>query len=115
MVGQAYDEAWQDIAGNFGEDRVLAARLKLANIILATATADSRDVDSLDGAAEDGTAVEGRHRATGRLKPHGHSGAANLALGGRDRGRLRRGDRPSCLPRNDVKKLGQYDFWRVKK
>jgi hypothetical protein len=51
VVGQAYDEACQDIAGNFGEDRVLAARLKLANIILDTATADSRDVDSLKARA----------------------------------------------------------------
>jgi hypothetical protein len=47
VVLQAYDEAWQDIAGNFGKDRVRAARLKLANIILATATADGRDVAAL--------------------------------------------------------------------
>ena len=51
VIGQAFDEAWQDIAGNFGEDHVLAARLMLANIILATATADSRDVDSLKATA----------------------------------------------------------------
>jgi hypothetical protein len=38
VVGQAFDGAWQDIAGNFGADHVPAARLKLANIILATAT-----------------------------------------------------------------------------
>jgi hypothetical protein len=47
VMGQAFDEAWQDIAGNFGEDRVLEARLKLADIILAIATADNRDVAAL--------------------------------------------------------------------
>ena len=47
VIGQAFDEAWQDIAGNFGEDRALAARLKLANIILTTATSDSCDIAAL--------------------------------------------------------------------
>ena len=47
VIGRAFDEAWQDIAGNFGEDRVLAARLKLANIILTTATSDRRNVAAL--------------------------------------------------------------------
>jgi hypothetical protein len=47
VMGQAFDDAWSSIAGNFGEDQVSAARLKLANIILAIATEDSRDVAAL--------------------------------------------------------------------
>jgi hypothetical protein len=47
VMGQAFDEAWSSIAGNFGEDQVLAARMKLANIILAIATDDNRDVAAL--------------------------------------------------------------------
>jgi hypothetical protein len=38
-MGQAFDAAWADIEGNFGEEpeRVAAARLKLANVMLSVA------------------------------------------------------------------------------
>jgi hypothetical protein len=52
-IGQAFDAAWADIEGNFGEEpeRVAAARLKLANAMLSVADNDSRDVRVLKNAA----------------------------------------------------------------
>jgi hypothetical protein len=48
-IGQAFDKAWADIAGNFGNDptEIEAARLKLANAILSVASDSSRDVEAL--------------------------------------------------------------------
>jgi hypothetical protein len=51
VMCQAFDAAWSNIAGNFGEDQVSSARMKLANIILAIATKDSRDVAALTAMA----------------------------------------------------------------
>jgi hypothetical protein len=48
VIAQAYDEAWASIAGNFDENplTVQAARLKLANAVLAEAKANGhRDVE----------------------------------------------------------------------
>ena len=44
VIGQAFDEAWVSIAGSFDENplTVQAARLKLANAILAAAKAQRR-------------------------------------------------------------------------
>jgi len=52
VMGQAFDQAWRDIAGNFGGggDKD-AARLKLANALLSVANNDCRDVVSLKRAA----------------------------------------------------------------
>jgi hypothetical protein len=52
-IGQAFDAAWVEIAGNFGDDpdMVAAARLKLANAMLSVADNDSRDVQVLKRAA----------------------------------------------------------------
>ena len=52
-IGQAFDAAWAEIEGNFGEDAdgVAAARLKLANAMLSVADDDSRDVHVLKRAA----------------------------------------------------------------
>jgi hypothetical protein len=52
-IGQAFDEAWKEIAGNFGNDTVEieAARLKLAKALLSVADDDSRDVEVLTQAA----------------------------------------------------------------
>ena len=49
-IGRAFDEAWAQIAGNFGSDPVVieAARIKLANALLSVADDDS------SRAAEDG-------------------------------------------------------------
>ena len=48
-IGQAFDEAWKTIEGNFGSDpqEVETARLKLANALLSIASNDSRDVEVL--------------------------------------------------------------------
>ena len=50
---QAFDEAWQDIEGNFGNtcDEVEAARLRLANAVLSVASENSLDVKALKDAA----------------------------------------------------------------
>ena len=49
VIGQAFDEAWAQIAGNFAGDPVAieSARAALANAILAAATDASRDVEVL--------------------------------------------------------------------
>ena len=53
VMGEAFDAAWAEIAGNFGNDPVVidAARVKLANAILSIASEDSRDVEDLKRAA----------------------------------------------------------------
>ncbi|MFZ0849102.1 MAG: hypothetical protein WAO08_07860 [Hyphomicrobiaceae bacterium] len=50
---QAFDEAWESVAAHFGTDPVAieAARLRLANAILAVTHNDSRDVSALKTAA----------------------------------------------------------------
>jgi len=55
VIGQAFDEAWRDIAGNFGDDppNVEQARTRLARAILSIADDDSRDVSVLRRAALD--------------------------------------------------------------
>ena len=52
-VGQAFDEAWTQIAGNFGTEPAVieSARLKLAEALLSVADDDSRDVEVLKQAA----------------------------------------------------------------
>ena len=48
-MGQAFDEAWQTIEGNFGHDPqdIEKARLRLARALLSVASEDSRDVEVL--------------------------------------------------------------------
>jgi hypothetical protein len=48
-LGQAFDEAWQNIEGNFRNSpaEVDAARLRLANALLSVAFEESRDVEML--------------------------------------------------------------------
>jgi len=52
-LGQAFDEVWASIAGNFGDDPsdIERARLKLATALLSVASEDSRDVEVLKKAA----------------------------------------------------------------
>jgi hypothetical protein len=52
-MAQAFEEAWQDIQGNFGEepDVVETARQRLATALLSVASEDSRDVKILKDAA----------------------------------------------------------------
>jgi len=63
-IGQAFDEAWQDIAGNFGNDPsdIERARLRLANAVLSLANEESRDVDVLKRAALQRMALDYRRR-----------------------------------------------------
>src|ERR1700730_9431028 len=62
IIGQAFDEAWKNIAGNFGENplAIEAARLKLANAILSVANEGSRDVELLKNAALESIALDYR-------------------------------------------------------
>jgi hypothetical protein len=51
-AGQAFDQAWTEIAGNFNDPiQIEGARLSLANALLSIATDDSRDVEVLKRAA----------------------------------------------------------------
>jgi hypothetical protein len=48
-MGEAFDQAWADIAGTFGSSPgvIESARVRLAEAMLSVATDDSRDVASL--------------------------------------------------------------------
>ena len=63
-LGQAFDEAWQEIAPNFGDEQqeIDAARLRLANAVLSIADEDSRDVEVLKRAALQRMALDYRLR-----------------------------------------------------
>jgi hypothetical protein len=63
VIGQAFDEAWASIAGNFDENptTVEAARLLLAKAILAEANAH-HDVETLKNAALQAMALAYRRR-----------------------------------------------------
>ena len=52
-LGQAFDEAWKEIAANFGNEPAVieSARLKLAQALLSVADDNSRDVEALKQAA----------------------------------------------------------------
>jgi hypothetical protein len=65
-IGQAFDAAWVEIAGNFGSDsgQVEAARLKLANAMLSIAHEDSRNVEVLKQAALERIALDYRVRTS---------------------------------------------------
>jgi hypothetical protein len=64
-IGQAFDEAWRDIAGNFGDDppNVEQARTRLARAILSIADDESRDVSALRRAALERMALDYKRRA----------------------------------------------------
>jgi len=53
VIHQAFDAAWESVAGNFGDDPqvVEQARRRLANAVLSVATEDSRDPKVLEVAA----------------------------------------------------------------
>jgi len=67
-VGQAFDQAWVHIAGNFGNDPsdIERARLRLANAMLSVASEDSRDVAVLARAALEAMALGYRNRPVGQ-------------------------------------------------
>ena len=63
-IGQAFDAAWVEIAGNFGDDPqdMERARLRLARAMLSIANKDSRDVEVLKRAALERMALDYRVR-----------------------------------------------------
>jgi hypothetical protein len=63
-IGAAFDAAWTEIAGNFGDDAedVEKARLRLAKALLSIANDDSRDIDVLKRAALQRMALDYRRR-----------------------------------------------------
>ena len=63
-IGQAFDEAWQEIAGNFGDDPpdIERARLRLANAVLSIADEDTRNVQVLKRAALQRMALDYRSK-----------------------------------------------------
>ena len=65
VVGQAFDEAWFQIAGNFGDEPgdIEKARLRLARALLSIAHEDSRDVEVLRQAAVERMALDYKRRS----------------------------------------------------
>jgi len=65
VLGQAFDEAWFQIAGNFGEDPadIEKARLRLARALLSITHEDSRDVGVLRQAALERMALDYKRRS----------------------------------------------------
>jgi hypothetical protein len=63
-IGEAFDAAWAEIAGNFGDDPedVEKARQRLAKAMLSVASEDSREVGVLRRAALQRMALDYRRR-----------------------------------------------------
>jgi hypothetical protein len=63
-IGDAFDAAWVEIAGNFGNDPVDIdnARYRLANALISVASEDSRDVEVLKRGALEEMALYYRRR-----------------------------------------------------
>jgi hypothetical protein len=68
VIGHAFDEAWQEIEGNFGSDpqEIEAVRLKLAEAFLSVALGDLLDPQVLKRAALQRLALDFR-KAGGSL------------------------------------------------
>jgi hypothetical protein len=64
VINQAYDEAWHEVAANFGDDAhdIELARERLANAVLSVAHEDSRDVQVLKRGALQRMALDYRER-----------------------------------------------------
>jgi len=60
VMGEAFDQAWAEIAGNFGGNpiEIETARLKLAEAMLSVATEASIDVAALKACALQAMATE---------------------------------------------------------
>jgi hypothetical protein len=63
-IGRAFDAAWCEIAGNFGNDPrdVELARVKLATALLSVACEESRDAEVLKNGALQAMALAYRER-----------------------------------------------------
>jgi hypothetical protein len=77
-MGQAFDQAWAEIAGSFGTTpaEVENARLQLAEAMLSVATEDGKDVAALKAGALEAMAMEdsrsGVRPNVSREDPHTH-------------------------------------------
>jgi len=69
-INQAFDEAWAEIAANFGNDQaeVADARYRLATALLTIASEDSRDVEVLKTGALQRMALDYRQSSAGIAK-----------------------------------------------
>jgi hypothetical protein len=65
-IGDAFDTAWREIAGNFGNDPrdIELARVRLANAVLSVACDESRDVEALKNGALQALALAYRERVS---------------------------------------------------
>jgi len=63
-IGEAFDAAWAEVSGNFGDDMVDVdkARRRLAKALLSIANGDSRDVAVLKRAALQRMALDYKRR-----------------------------------------------------
>jgi hypothetical protein len=70
-IGQAFDEAWDCIAGNFGDDpaSLELGRALLAEAMLSVASEDSRDVAALKRGALEAMALYYKSRSAQRAPP----------------------------------------------
>ena len=61
-IGEAFDQAWAQITGNFGDSptQIENARLRLAEALLSVATEDSTDVAALTAGALQAMAMDYR-------------------------------------------------------
>ena len=61
-MGEAFDQAWTEIAGNFGNSpvEIEGARLRLAEAMLSVTTEDSTDVAALKAGALQAMAMDYR-------------------------------------------------------
>ena len=63
-IGQAFDEAWEEIAGNFGGEpaSIELGRVRLAEAVLSVAIEESRDVEALKRGALEAMALYYKRR-----------------------------------------------------
>ena len=59
-MGEAFDQAWTEVAGNFGNSpvEIEGARLRLAKAMLSVATEDTTDVAALKAGALQAMALD---------------------------------------------------------
>lgn len=77
VVCQAFDHAWREIEGNFGDDPrdIELARVKLANAVLSMADEDSRNVEALKNGALQAMALDYRAPTGGERRLLAEDGA----------------------------------------
>jgi hypothetical protein len=61
-MGDAFDQAWAEIAGNFGDNpsQIASAQLRLADAVISVATEGSTDVPALKNGALQAMALDYR-------------------------------------------------------